>query len=738
MNDPEPPFDPDPQPATQPEPVADPLDAARDELAKAAGKPKPRRKPAKKSKLQIEKEKQAAADKDDILRVLLSRGEAVAGAMARAMGMPDEVFRAIVAEREEQLETERQKLAEEQRAAMDKEAAAQSGGSGDGRDPPPPAAAGAGDGDDKPVWRLKENPVKPLPKDSPVEPLGRGPGGSTFYYLNPARQLVELQSRHNADDLRTLFSTKSALDWVWKNFPKYSAQKFTQTGWDAAALQESLKSACGECGIIYPSEQLRGVGAWEDNAGGLVLHCGDGVWFQGEWRTPGRLGENIYVADRPRPRPHGDTGTDADIARVLDIFDSWRWRAMSEDAPEDLPGGHSIQAVIMTGFTAGAMFGGALGWRPMIWITGDFGGGKSTLLAFVGHVMGGDMVKAADATPAGVWTEVGYSARPVLLDEVENNPDNYRNKALMELVRKAASGDFILRGSSNHTGARFQARSSFLLSSIIHPSMHGQDVSRFCVFDVSKMTAQADLVYSVADVARSGAVMRARVIANWHRWRDTLAAWMGTLGNMGHAAREQKQYGTLLAMYDMVMGSEPLDSDTRAELCACFPVETAAESNSVDMLGYLRSKQLPNVFRGGNVMTVDALVRRAARLDYYDPGDGDGGGYQSARNVLAAYGINLVGDGPEATIYLPNKHEGLRGLFRGSGWSGEAGTSGGWAQALPRFDEVKKFNSSKWGGRGWSLPVRLFLALDAEELGEWKKRANPAAWTTPQAGKDGV
>lgn len=763
----QPPFDPDPQSDSQ----SDPLAPARAELQKAldgkrkrkaasaepaaqdepaepaqeAADPAPATSAAKsrrKSAKQTAQDKQAKKDKDDILRALFDRGCDVARKLARAIGMADRTFEAIVAEREAELEAERIKLAEEQAAlarAKDPAPGAETGDGAGGKEPPQDPPAGSGEGDDEdaiPEWRLMKNPVKRLPKDCPVEPLGRGADGMTFYYLNPDRQLVELGSRHhNSDDLMSLFSTTAATEWVFRNYPKFNANTMIQTGYDSSALQRSLKTACGALGVLYPAEQLRGVGAWLGDNGELVWHCGDAVWIGGKWQKPGLIQEFIYTADRARPRPHKNTGEDAVVRGIEKIFNTWNWVLTNDGMQGKLPDGRTIQGVIMTAYTACAMVGGALSWRPMIWLTGDYGGGKSTLLQFVGDIMGGDMVKAGNATAAGVWTAVGHSTRPVLLDEVENDPNSQKNRALVELARVAASGDDILRGSSNHTGAQFQARSCFLLSSIIHCALPGQDISRFCVFDLSKMKGRGVLKYDKKDVALAGAIMRARIARNWPRWEETLAGWMGTLADMGHASREQKQYGTLLAMYDMVSGFEMFDTDSRQELCAFFSIDDAADTNTQDMLTYLRTKMLNNVYRGGNRENIGALVRKATRLDLFDEPKSEDAGWQTARDTLAAYGLGIDGSGPEARIYFPNSSEGLRELFNGSWWHSEPGTQGVWQQALRRMQpESRSVNSSKWGGRCWHIPARLFLAMDAQELDEFNRRTNKQEWAMPDAG----
>ena len=114
------------------------------------------------------------------------------------------------------------------------------------------------------------------------------------------------------------------------------------------------------------------------------------------------------------------------------------------------------------------MLGGALEWRPMVWVAGDKGTGKSTLQKVVKGVFGrGGLIPAVDASAAGLWQSLGHSSLPVALDEVESEEDNRRNNNLLKLARVAASGGQMLRGGSDHKQASFTVRSCFLFSSIL-------------------------------------------------------------------------------------------------------------------------------------------------------------------------------------------------------------------------------------------------------------------------------
>ena len=363
------------------------------------------------------------------------------------------------------------------------------GGGDDDRDPPAAAPPG-GDEDEPPKWKLKKNPVKPLPKDCPVTPLGID--GEVCFYLTPTGQFLPLTS-HQGEQLRKLFADKIA--WLWSFLPKFKENTGEQTNWDAARTADSLIAACGKRGPFDPSEKLRGPGAWRGLSGELILHCGDAIFDGATWQKPGFLGDFVYPGHAPLAKPFewSDDAAEiraekrrfqAELNALLTLLDSWNWAAEFETDHETgeqvfFHGTkHKISSVLMLGWICSALVGGALDWRPMIWLTGEAAAGKSTLQKLVAAIMGARLVTSSDATAAGIYQSVGYSSRAAGIDEAEADPNSLKMKGMVELVRQSSSGGNILRGSNDPKKWRgFTARSSFLLSSIVIPPLFTQDIT---------------------------------------------------------------------------------------------------------------------------------------------------------------------------------------------------------------------------------------------------------------------
>lgn len=597
----------------------------------------------------------------------------------------------------------------------------------DGR-PPSEGAGDAPPADDGPRWIKAQNPVKPVPADFPVRPLGvsSDPRDPLYHYLNPLGQLRSLNaSDHSAAGLKGLLAPKS--EALWEVWPKFNLTTNKQDGFKADRASESLMKACAARGVFDAEKRVRGVGAWRAEDGSITLHAGDGVQVAGVWKDPGEHGGYLYTRQEATPRPDPALREDWRdlIGETLTKLDSWNWR----DEARAPALGHCLGSVLLFAWMAGSTIGGALRWRPMIWITGEAGSGKSSLFDLIVAVLG-DLLKIEDATEASVRGANVMATRPVLLDEVENDPNSRRGKALMDLAKIAASGGRSTRSSSDHKVVEFVLRSPFMFSSVLIPPMAGPIVSRFCILDVDRIEKARGLTLDAPRLAATGRVMRRRMLDGWARFEETLALWRGTMAEFGHDARGADTFGYLLAFVDLALWDEPADVDTRRAVAACLSREAIeAKSGGSDgtraMLDFVGSFPL-DAFRGGTKFTIGSLTAAACGLTI---GDGSSiGTPEGCREILRERGIYVnrdwrtrddFPDGPpdnwslgQYRVALPNRHEGLRQIFANSNWHTGSGMTGVWVQAMRRLPGVLAENSRRLGGRGWSVPAEVFLQLD--------------------------
>lgn len=645
----------------------------------------------KPKKRKTERDEEAA----EILRVFKKLGEAKAYAFGRAMKWADDDIKRVLYP-----------------PPPPPPKPAEGGGSGGGGSSPPPPS----EGDDSPGWKPVKDPIKPLPKDCPVTPLGCGE--EHFHYLDPLNQLRSLTPKgHDAAGLRGLF--KHRIDVLWSHWPKFNASSGNQSGFQADRASESLMHACSKRGLFDAEDAVRGVGAWLGDDGGIILHNGDSLTVGGRIRPPGEYGPHIYPGYPAAPRPaKSAAGAPAAFEALLALLDTWNWFTPGEGALDDgiaqqTIGGHWRQAYVLFGWLGVAIAGGALEYRPPLWITGERNSGKSALFRLMKQIIG-TLIEGEDTSPAYIRGMLGHSTRPVLLDEAENDPASRRNQDMIVVARIAFSGGKSGRSSADHKLVQSVMRSAFCFSSIIIPPMGGQDFSRFCILDLAPI-AKGSLKLDPKRNAETGALMRRVIVERWASWPRRLDLWRESLSDKGHDSRGCDAFGNLLAMADLMLSAEPASEAARADICAMFPPEAReTSSNAQDMLALLNSKAVV-CFKAKERRTIGRLLETATVVDDKLPEGADSP--SGCEEELQSWGIYLRQDdscrSPEGgggfRVILPNRHDELRRLFEGSQWRTTPGATGGWAQAMKRLPGAKPESSNKIGGRGWSVPAKVFL-----------------------------
>ncbi len=561
----------------------------------------------------------------------------------------------------------------------------------------PPAAAGDGGGGNGPIAR--EEREDGLPVGCPIEPLGVM--NDRCYYIDAHRQVREVKARdHSHLNIRHLFGDQPYLLSRW--WPRYSRDGKTVTGFRPEEVAEDLMRAAARKGMWNAFQRLRGCGAWLDEEGELVLHAGDAIWIDGDWQEPGRIdGRHVYPAGEPQPRParkKAPIGPQGAAEKLLELFRTWRWRRPDTD-PE-----------LLLGWIAAAMIGGALDWRPMVWITGDKATGKSTLQSLIVKIMGGEsaLIAIADASAAGIWQKLGMSSLPVAIDEIEAEEDNRRSQAVIKLARLAASGGVVIRGGADHQSAEFKARSCFLFSSILVPPLPPQDRSRMAILELGALMSITAPTLKPRELAEFGTQLRRRLLDNWSRYGETLERYRVALAGVGHTGRGADQFGTILACLDLLRFDTAPDNDSLDDWAE--KLRPTAQELSDDNADHYRCvqhllTQTVDVFKGGRRRTVSELIEQAMGIPDHE---GENPNVTEARKALGTLGLRVVGemDGAAKAWFLAvaNNHQGTANLFKGSHWSG-----GVWIQAWTRVTGARPSETSRHfagaNSRCWLLPL---------------------------------
>lgn len=537
-----------------------------------------------------------------------------------------------------------------------------------------------------------------LPDGCPVTPLGKH--GQRHFYLDALHQLIELGPRdHSRNHLSSLFAPRAdLLVAFWprkqeikeKNDAGEEVKKWVIVGFKAEKAGDALMAACARLGVWDPKTRVRGLGAWEDDDGSLIYHCGNGLYTAAGEMPTGSIGRFVYPAEPAITKPHdGRVPCSADDgpAHVLyQLLCTWNYERPSLDP------------WLLLGWIAAAFVGGALKWRPMIAITGDTSTGKTTLHELIRLILGDDLVSTADCTASGLTSALGLASLAVAIDELEADADNKRQQEVIRLMRIASSGDRKHRGSSNQKGVEFEVRSCFMVSAILIPPLEPQDRSRMAILRLKPIPrGQAAPVLDKAFWRDIGRRIKRRMFDQWPALQEARAAFEMELARAGHSNRACNQFGALLACAHVLSQDEPPDAEGLAQWAKVLDPKELREiadqkSNAEDCLDYLCQAQ-PEMWRGGSKQTVSGLVEKYMKAmsdDYI---------YQESLASAALAVVKPRKHGGRAFLAVPNSHRLVAQLFDGSAWAGAPGRPGGWGEALGRLEGAMRDETAKVAGK---------------------------------------
>lgn len=386
-----------------------------------------------------------------------------------------------------------------------------------------------------------------LPDNCPVFPLGYE--GEAFHFIDTMGQIFSTGDKAlGVERIQKLFAgAEDFLYWAWPGTTLKIMK--VKPSFNANAVRRDLFNACRKRGPWRASDMVRGRGAWKDGAGKLIIHTGEYLFRNGELTDTGEIDGHLYVR-RPAsiiPTPYPVAEDDNPAAEIFELLTTWNFKR-----------GH-IDRMFLLGSIGISMLGGALDWRPSIFIAGDTGGGKSELTGKFGllrAIMGRAMVSTTNATEAGLYQLVGHDSLPIAIDELEGDEQPEQTQKMIKMARDAASGSIRIRGGQNHTGVDFQAQSVFYFSSINPPPLPPASLSRLAVLQLMplKVTSAKPPVLKAAETV--GPRLLRVLYDRWEALQYRLEDFYAILREAGYDARGQKTFGTFLAVATEMLGEK--------------------------------------------------------------------------------------------------------------------------------------------------------------------------------------
>jgi len=258
----------------------------------------------------------------------------------------------------------------------------------------------------------------------------------------------------------------------WVN--KYPSSDRQKGSYDSdTAIEDIISIAMGT--PYHEVGKIRQIGAWEDD-GRYLFHYGTGLLVDGhkvdlfDFKTNNIYEKKGYLSFSE------DNYDPIDLHKIADIVNRF---SISSNQEKYLFAGWIIMSLI----------GGALDWRPHIWLTGEPGSGKTSAIDFIKKIMDtAAIVETGSSTEAGIRQKLKVSTLPVLIDELEvmDERTGKNLKAIKSLIRQASSGVRVSRGTANHSGIDFVIQSMFCVGSISPQIAEGADLTRFTLINFDK------------------------------------------------------------------------------------------------------------------------------------------------------------------------------------------------------------------------------------------------------------
>lgn len=574
-----------------------------------------------------------------------------------------------------------------------------------------------------------------LPANCPVIPLGMDEKHAWF--ISPLGHVRSLGDTAGKTPL--LFLLAGRTRWLEWAFPRRNAKGLV-AGFAAEDALPALLNACAWKGGFALEDQVRGRGAWLDDDGSLIYHAGDSVFIGGVWKRCGPHGRFIYPIrpkiGRPSERLEREgEGSPGDC--LLKVLETFNWDRKKLDPR------------LALGWTMTAKVGGALRRRPVLFVSGEEGSGKSTFQELIRLALNQALMSTSNTTQAGIYQRTRQDSVAICVDEMEAKDDTRVVDKILELARIAYSGDKMQRGGKDGQASEFALMSSFMGSSIAKPATDAQDDSRMAALvlrprplatrSAREIDAQTlaqwaadsglDSPIEAKDVEKWGRELLRRWFNWWPRWDQLMRVFRQALKSVGHDDRGADTFGALAAGYHVAMHDDmPTVEQIKEWLVLLAPTQlsetSGKERTSQRCFAHLLQAR-PDSMRGQAFGTVEECLMafRNGRV-----GNGDWDAAEPIEDVnkrLYRFGVKLsweksaAKDWDSAWLFVPDKHEALHALFQGTPWAGKSGAKGPWLGVLGQLpsETIIKDVTLRLGAlnmRGMKLRVAALVGADVD------------------------
>lgn len=516
-----------------------------------------------------------------------------------------------------------------------------------------------------------------------------GADDEAFHYMpDKSQQIVTLTAAaHSKNNLMRLAPLQS-----WEDeFPSGQG-----VNWDAAinALIQRSQSL-----PMFDSRRIRGRGCWIDG-NDIVYHAGDRLMINGQQTSIPRYNSTrraIYHGALAIDVENTRHATNVEAAQLIDLCEMLSWE-------------RPLFGKLLAGWLALASIGGALRWRPHLWVTGPSGSGKSWIVSnIIQPIVGDAALHVQGATSeAGIRGMLGSDSLPVIFDEAESEDkaSQMRFESILTLARQSSTetGAGIVKGTAQGGSVTYLIRSPFLFASIGVAAVKKADVSRISILQLKKNLGRSaadhfdrvvELWKSTASDAGYCARLRSRCIQNAKTIRKNCEIFSRIAVDFTGDKRSADQVGALLAGAYSLTTTKQVSDDIAREFMqrqdwSGFQSEDV-DNDENQCLAHLCASVIKFDVAGVNYSRTIAEVIDDIRKD---PLSGDDAGValrkKDRMDALQRHGIRFADDG----IIVANNHPALEDIFGKTAWGGSK-----WRHQLERVTGAKRMGIMAFGSQ---------------------------------------
>ena len=409
-------------------------------------------------------------------------------------------------------------------------------------------------------------------------------------------------------------------------------------------------------GLINMARIMLGRGAFKDGDR-CYFYMGDHVLAEdtdGKMATHMGINEVTTRALRPGPHLHVTKHSRArEYAHELaECLHEYRWERPSH-------------AMAFVGWIVTALVGGALPFRPMLWLLGPAGSGKTYLVdPVLKAIHGNALLVISNETEAGISEAVRDDSLPVWIDEFEPTKGREdRVQHVLAYMRQSSSGEALRARGGPQSANNVIPRASICFSSVHQVNLGQANEQRIVTLRLTREGLPVEEWMKLEERFR-GAIEPKKMGAV-RQWIIENTAWVvkradkirEALLRQGHTTRDSQIYGALSAGAELMFGEEkaltPPTIESASEVDEWRPMEILLDT-AMPMGGGRQSTLGIAIMK---IMDPERIERQADKELYSEFLENHGVAYRD---------INSTQQFLEPTVLFVPTSEAIKKVFKGT------------------------------------------------------------------------